>query len=376
MELLLAVTNTGDVDITDVAVDAPQCDEAPVVVSGDSINAGVLDVGEVWVLSCTVSDVTGGFVLDATVSGDSPDGPPAGSGDSEVAGVRVAAVTVEKLVLDPDTGDFVDVATIETGADATYQIVVTNTGEVPLAGITVGDELGPDCERTFTDTLDPGDSFAPYTCVVSGVDEGFVNVAEATGTPVDDAGDPVGVDVSDEDAATVDTEAPPVTDLAITKDLVGIDNTSLVATWQVTVTNVGDVAATEPIIVTDELADGLRYQDASGDGWVCDFADPVVTCVTDTDLAPGGVTSFTIDTYVVGEPGDTVTNVARVDGIEDTNEDNNIDDAAVDVIEEGLQPQIPGTLPRTGSDIAGLVLAAGLLIVTGAGLRRWSKKLS
>ena len=49
---------------------------------------------------------------------------------------------------------------------------------------------------------------------------------------------------------------------------------------------------------------------------------------------------------------------------------------AVEVDENGLEPVIPGTLPRTGLDIAGLVLAAGLLIVTGAGLRRWSKKLS
>ena len=71
-----------------------------------------------------------------------------------------------------------------------------------------------------------------------------------------------------------------------------------------------------------------------------------------------------------------MTNVARVDGIEDTNEDNNTDDDVVDVVDNGLEPVIPGTLPRTGSDIAGLVLAAGLLIVTGAGLRRWSKKLS
>ena len=370
------VTNTGDVGITGAAVDAPQCDEAPAVVSGDSINSGVLDVGEVWVLSCTVSDLTGGLTLDASVSGDSPDGAAAGSGDHEVADVQVASVGVEKLVLDPDTGDFVDTATLEVGADATYQIVVTNTGEVPLAAISVADELGPDCDRTFTDTLDPGDSFAPYTCVVTGVEEGFVNVAEATGTPVDDTDTPVGVEVTDEDTATVETEASPVTDLAITKDLIEIDNTDLVATWQVTVTNVGDVAATEPIIVTDEMGDGLQYRDATGDGWVCDFVDPTLTCVTDTDLAVGGSTSFTVETYVVGEPGDTVTNVARVDGIEDTNTDNNSDDAAVDVLEAGLEPLIPGTLPRTGSDIAGLVLAAGLCIATGVGLRRWSKKLS
>ena len=370
------VTNTGDVGITDVVVDAPQCDEAPVVASGDSINSGVLDVGEVWVLSCTVSDITSGFVLDAAVSGESADGPAGGSDDHEVAEVQLAAITLEKLVLDPDTGDFVDLATVEAGADATFEIVVTNSGEAPLDAIFVTDELGPDCARDFTDVLEPGDSFAAYTCVVSGVEEGFINLAVATGTPVDGAGSPVGVDVTDEDAATVDTATDTVTDLAITKDLVGVDNTDLVATWQVTVTNVGGSAATEPIIVTDELGDDLQYRDASGDGWTCEFVDPTLTCVTDADLAVGGSTSFTIETYVVGDSGDTVTNVARVDGIEDTNEDNNTDDDVVDVVDNGLEPVIPGTLPRTGSDIAGLVLAAGLLIVTGAGLRRWSKKLS
>ncbi|HMQ24341.1 MAG TPA: hypothetical protein PKA98_00005, partial [Acidimicrobiales bacterium] len=85
------VTNTGDAGLTDVAVDAPGCDSTPVVTSGDALNAGVLDVGEVWVLTCNVSDVGAGFTMDASVTADSADGAPAGSGDHEVAGVRVAS---------------------------------------------------------------------------------------------------------------------------------------------------------------------------------------------------------------------------------------------------------------------------------------------
>ncbi|MBL8776714.1 MAG: DUF11 domain-containing protein [Acidimicrobiales bacterium] len=369
------VTNTGDAPITDVALDAPGCDAPPTLVSGDDTNPGVLDVGEVWVYTCEVADVTAGLTVDAGVTGDSVDGPPAGSGDHEVARIQVASIQVVKTVQDPDTGDFVEATTIESGADATFQIVVTNTGEVPLSGIAVGDELGPDCARTFSDTLDPGDSFAAYTCVVAGVEDGFVNVATAAGTPVDGQGDPVGVDVTDDDAAVVDVAAPPVTDLAITKDLIDVDQAAGIATWRIAVTNVGDSPATEPIIVTDDLPAGLRYRNAAGDGWVCDFTDPTVTCVTDTDLATGEATSFTVETYVDAAPGDTVTNTARVDGIDDTDTDNNTDDAVVDVGDQGQPvPHVPGSLPRTGADIAGLLAAAGLLILTGAGLRRASKR--
>jgi len=369
------VTNTGDAGITDVTVDAPGCDSAPTVISGDTLNAGVLDVGEVWVLTCNVSDVGAGFTMDASVTADSADGAPAGSGDHEVADVQVASIVVEKTVADPATGEFGDSATVEPGADVTFRIVVTNDGEVPLSDIVVTDELGPDCAREIGDVLEPGDSLAAYTCVVSDVEEGFVNTAVATATPVDDAGDPVGADVSDEDPATVNIEAPPVTDLAITKDLIDIDQDTAIATWQVTVTNVGDVAATEPIVVADDLGDGLSYRDAGGDGWLCEYAEPTVVCVTDIDLAPGGATSFTIETYVEADPDTTVTNVARVDGDDDTDGDNNTDDAAVVVdSQDDLVPYIPDTLPRTGSDIAGLVATGVLLVLAGFGLRRYSRR--
>ncbi len=369
------LTNTGDAGISDVLLDAPACTSTPTLTGGDTINAGVLDVGEVWVLTCNVGDVSAGFTMDASATADTVDGPPAGSGAHEVADVQVASIALEKTVEDPTTGDFVDSATVEPGADVTFRIVVTNDGEVPLADVVVTDELGPDCAREIGDTLDPGDSFAAYTCVVPEVDEGFVNTAVATATPVDEAGDPVGVDVTAEDPATVAVEAPPVTDLAITKDLVGIDETNAIATWRVTVTNVGDIEATEPIVVTDDLAAGLSYRDAGGDGWICEFVDPTLVCVTDTDLLPGGATSFTVETYVEADPDTTVTNVARVDGIEDTNADNNTDDATVDVDAQGvIQPTIPGTLPRTGSDIAGLVATGVLLVLAGFTLRRYGRR--
>jgi uncharacterized repeat protein (TIGR01451 family) len=369
------VTNTGDAAISDVVVDAPECDAVPALASGDTTNPGVLDEGETWVLTCEVSGVTSGLTMDGSVTGDSIDGAPEGSGEHEAADTQVAAISIEKTVEDAGTGDFLDLTTIEPGGDVTFRIVVTNSGEVPLSGVDVNDALGPDCARGFLDILEPGDSFAAYTCVVSGVEAGFVNTATAAGTPVDDVGAQLAGDVSADDAATVAVEAPPVTDLSITKDLTGVDEGSNTASWQVTVTNVGEVAATEPIVVTDDLPAELAYRSASGDGWSCEFDDPTVVCVTDTDLAPGASTTFTVETYVNGEPGDSITNVAQVSGSDDTNSDNNTDDAAVDVLSQGqLFPDIPSELPRTGADIAGLVAAAGLLIAGGLVFRRAGKR--
>ena len=369
------VTNTGDAPITDVVVDAPQCDNAPELVSGDTVNPGVLDVDEVWVLTCDVSDVTAGMTMTATVTGDAGGDVPEGSGTSETAAIQVAAISVDKTVEDPETDEFVDSATLESGADATFRIVVTNTGEVPLSGVTVSDASAPDCDQTFTDTLAPGESFVAYTCVVAGVDEGFVNTATVTGTPVDGQDQPVGDDVTDDGTATVNVTAPPVTDLAITKDLVDIDQTAGIATWQIDVTNVGDLAATEPIRVTDDLPAELGYRNAGGENWSCEFVDPTVTCVTDLDLAPGDTTSITVETYVLSDPGQTVTNVANVDGTDDTDATNNTDHADVDTNNQGQPvPAIPGTLPRTGADVAGLLAAAGLLIATGAAFRRSARR--
>ena len=58
-----------------------------------------------------------------------------------------------------------------------------NPRSEPPAAIRAEILAGAPGAREIGDTLEPGDSFAAYTCVVSEVDEGFVNVAVATGTP-------------------------------------------------------------------------------------------------------------------------------------------------------------------------------------------------
>lgn len=376
------VTNTGEAEIAEVVVDAPSCDETPDLVAGDDGDADVLDVDESWELSCDVADLTSGMTMSATVTGDVDGEEPDGSGESEAAEVQVAAIAVEKTVLDPASGDFQDSVLLETGTDATFQIVVTNDGEVPLGGVEVSDPLVSDCNHDFTDALAPGDSFAAYTCVLGDITEGFVNTAAVVGTPVDDLGDAVGENVVDESMAVVDLSAGlETTDLAITKDLADIDQSSGAATWAIGVTNEGTLTATEPIVVTDELPGALGYRNAGGADWTCEYDEPVVTCATDLDLEPGETTWLSIETYVLADPGESVMNVAGVDESGDIDTSNNTDAAALAVDSQGnIVPVVPtsidatNNLPRTGADAARLVAVAALLMLTGVALRRAARR--
>ena len=381
------VTNDGDttlapVTVVDADLAIAASDMTPIVGGAATGDLASLAPGESAALYVE-STIDGDLTNTATVAGVPVDDAglplvgidPVTAQDTAQVDEAVASISVEKTVEDPETGDFVESAVLEPGADATFQIVVSNTGDVPLSSAFVDDPLATSCDHVFTDTVAPGESFAPYTCVVSGVDAGFVNTAGATGTPVDDLDHPIGEAVTDEDVAVVEVVAPPVTDLAITKDLVSLDQANRTATWGVTVTNQGDTAATEPILVADDLPPELGFLNASGEDWSCEFVDPTVSCVTDVDLAPGESSSLTIETSVLSGPDQTVTNVAGLDGVDDNNVDNNSDEARVDVSAEGdLAPDVPTDLPRTGADIAGLLATAGLLILTGTAFRRAARR--
>jgi uncharacterized repeat protein (TIGR01451 family) len=96
--------------------------------------------------------------------------------------------------------------TIPYGATATFTIVVTNTGDVPLSNVFVTDALSPACAVTSATigelaAMAPGAS-TTYTCFLSNVKAGFTNVATDTGTP------PSGPDVTATDTATVTVTAP------------------------------------------------------------------------------------------------------------------------------------------------------------------------
>ncbi len=328
----IVVTNTGNVDLSNVAVTdplAPDCDA----------NIGDLAVGASTSYDCTVAAVTAGFTNVATVTGEGPGGEEVTDEDDAVVEVTAApapAIDVEKT---PDT------QTVEPGDSVTFTIVVTNTGNVDLSNVAVTDPLAPDCDATIGD-LAVGASTS-YDCTVAAVTAAFTNVATVTGEG------PGGEEVTDEDDAVVEIAAISVVKVA--------DATSASAgdeiTYTYTVTNTGTVTLTNVELVDDKLG---------------------AITLAKTTLAPGESTTGTATATVATTdlPGPLV-NVATVTGeTPDGQEVTDEDDALVPLVAV-LPVTKPQTLPATGVDsdrIAGfgvIMVALGTmaLMVAGGGAR-------
>jgi hypothetical protein len=90
---------------------------------------------------------------------------------------------------------------------ASFEIRVTNTGDVPVDNVQVTDAAAPDCARTGAanlGTIAPG-QIVSYTCTQSDVMESFTNVATVSGEP------PSGPPVTHTDVAGVVVVRLPVT---------------------------------------------------------------------------------------------------------------------------------------------------------------------
>ncbi len=85
--------------------------------------------------------------------------------------------------------------TVAVGGTATFKITVTNTGDVTLSDVTVGDPLSTDCSKSLG-TLAVGQSKS-YTCTKDERDGRLRERRDATGKP------PTGSDVKATDHASV-----------------------------------------------------------------------------------------------------------------------------------------------------------------------------
>jgi uncharacterized repeat protein (TIGR01451 family) len=190
------VTNQGDDPLSDVAVSDDRCSPVsdPTEISGNGDD--VLDLGEVWGYTCTMTlgqDTTN----IATVTATDSLSHTVGNSDAAFVDVIHPGIAIAKL---PDT------QVVVSGTDAVFTITVTNTGDVTLDNVTVTDVLASGCDADLR-SLDVRDSHT-YTCTAAGVEADFTNTATVTGTP------PVGDDVSASDSADVTVVYP---DISITK---------------------------------------------------------------------------------------------------------------------------------------------------------------
>jgi len=178
----IAVANTGDVPLANVIVTdtlAPDCAQA----------VGVLAVGGDHTYTCTVANVVADFTNTAIVTGTPPVGADVNNSDTAFVDVIGPDIEIAKTP---------DMQTVASGSSVSFNIAVTNTGDVPLTNVTVSDAQAPNCVRVGGQlpNLAPGGSTS-YGCTLANVTDGFINSAVASGTP------PVVGDVTDADAAMV-----------------------------------------------------------------------------------------------------------------------------------------------------------------------------
>jgi uncharacterized repeat protein (TIGR01451 family) len=223
----LTVTNTGDVDLTDVEVTdaiAPICDNA----------IGDLAAGASVSYDCTLEVVSGDFTNTADVTGTPPVGPPVTDSDDADVDAIDPSIEIEKTTSTPD---------IEDGETATFEITVTNTGDVDLENVEVTDALAPDCDNSIG-SLASGASVT-YSCTLTNVTSDLTNTAEASGTP------PVGPPVTDSDDADVNVIEPAIEIAKGPDDQIVTEGSDV--TFTITVTNSGEGPLND-VVVSDPLA--------------------------------------------------------------------------------------------------------------------------
>ncbi|KZE89663.1 DUF7507 domain-containing protein [Microbacterium sp. TNHR37B] len=302
-----AVTNAGNVTLTDIAIDDPGLPGVTAECPAGSLLPGAT-VTCTATYEVTQADVDAGTIVNtATASGQPPSGGRTES-DESTATVTIPPTPELSLVktATPDEGD-------AAGDAISYEFVVTNTGNVTLTDVSVaetafsgtGDLSALVCESGLA-SLAPGDSVtceAEYELTQADVDAGeVVNTAIATGTP------PTGPDTTSDPAeATVTIAADP--SLTIVKSAsAGAEQAGDVITYSFQLTNTGNVTL-DPISVTEGSFSGSGEMSAVTCPSVALAPGDDVTCeatytVTQADVDAGSITNTAVGVGVppVGPP--------------------------------------------------------------------------
>lgn len=159
-------------------------------------------------------------------------------------------------------------------------------------------------------------------------------------------------------------------DAKIVKTLDGTLKTGTVATYFLDVTNNGPIDTVFGLTVTDDLPAGLQYVSATGDGWSCSASGQKVTCTRTTSLAKGATTRIALQVMVVASGGASITNLASVTTVSDTEPANNESSTAAFIVEgtTATSTTTTSTPPTTNAPPAGKLPTTGSRVVQVAAL--------
>ncbi|WP_188504109.1 DUF7507 domain-containing protein, partial [Parapedobacter pyrenivorans] len=260
LEYTITVTNTGNVTISNVNVTDPLTGFNQTIVS---LAPGAVET-YTTTYTVTQSDLDNGSVLNtATATGEDPGGDPVGpedpdDGEVTTPGTQTPELTVTKVITSSGLYNAV-------GQEITYDIVVSNTGNVTIDNIVLTDanaDIPPGEENIGT--LAPGASTTvTVTHVITQEDlnngsvsnQALVNGDGPNGTPI--------AEVPSDDPGTPDPNDPTDTDveqtpaLTVTKVITSAGPYNAVGqeiTYDIVVANTGNVTI-DNIVLTDANAD-------------------------------------------------------------------------------------------------------------------------
>ncbi|MFZ0091251.1 MAG: hypothetical protein WAL63_17210 [Solirubrobacteraceae bacterium] len=298
------VTNTGNVPLTSVAVSDPTAGSvacpapaAPGLAPGASETCNARSPYLV-----KQGDVDAGSITDtATATGtDATNFTSAASAPSSttVPAVAAAPSLVLQKVASASLGDSTP---IQAGETIQYSYVVTNTGNVDLATVSVSDPTGgpATCPTPAAPGLAPGDTeicteTTPYVVTQSDVDHnGVTDTATATGTDLQGS-------AATSPPATVDSASLPSPAVAVAKTATvtpaGDQNAAKVGDtirYSYAITNVGNVDLAS-VAVSDPSAGTVSCPAPSGPGLAPGASEactaPVAYTVTQSDVDAGAIT--------------------------------------------------------------------------------------
>ncbi|WP_309103001.1 LPXTG cell wall anchor domain-containing protein [Microbacterium sp.] len=358
-----AVTNTGNVPLTDVEV-----------VEGDFSGSGSLSdvtcpamslvVGGQMICEATytltTADVDDGSVSNtATVIGTPPAGTPVTSSPSTVTlpTPPQPAVTVVKTASDEPV--------TTAGQEITYYFRVTNTGNVTLEEIAV-----EDVDFSGTGTLSaidcPEDSLvagefqiceATYTTTQADVDAGtLTNSATVRGTPP--VGDPLPPVPSEPIVVPIAPE--PALALVKTADAAKVTHAGQIVTYSFTVTNTGNVTITDAEIVEGSF---------DGTGTLSE-----VSCPSGAPLLPGNELVCTAEYTVVAADlaSGSLTNTATATGVPPAGDTIVSDPATVTLtvapaVDPAAPPSGQAALPATGGSVPWVAAGVAMILLAFGG---------
>ena len=373
-DYVLVVTNDGQVDLTNVAVR----DTAPAGVEFISSNIPSASVTKTQ-FSYTIPELKVGYELtikiQAKVTAESAnpikntacvDAPavPGNPDDCDDATVTTPvsrpAVSIVKTVNDTEH------QTVKVNEPFTYEVVVTNTGDIALTNVAVRDNAPAGVTLTGASAGTVNGAVWNYTipslavgesktftlsAVVKAYVAGTLKNTACVNAPEVNTGEPTKDDACDD--ATVDVTPPAANPaVSIVKTVNGQEHVTVginqAFAYQVTVKNTGDVALTN-VAVRDNTPAGVTLTGASAGtitGNVWNYSIP--------NLAVGQSMTFTLNGVVKAYVPGVLKNTACVNAPEvntgEPTKDDACDDATVDVTPPALTPRIDVEKTVNGTD--------------------------